>query len=61
MIAEVVAVRDGKLVCMPFGELRGVCSEAAPAPPTDAAQCRSVRRCSAGVLYGLGRPLDGGP
>jgi flagellum-specific ATP synthase len=61
LLAEVVALEDGDLVCMPLGELRGLRAGARveatgaplPVPVGDALLGR--------VLDGLGRPLDGAP
>jgi flagellum-specific ATP synthase len=61
LVAEVVAIDDGGLVCMPLGELAGVRSGAmvqlAPGrlsvPVGDSLQGRT--------LDALGRPIDGGP
>jgi flagellum-specific ATP synthase len=59
--AEVVAVRDGGLVCMPFGTLHGIRAgarvTAVGRPPTVPAGPWLLGR----VLDGLGRPIDGGP
>jgi len=59
--AEVVAVRDGTLVCLPYGELAGVQAGARCALTGS----RTTVPVGAGllgrVLDGLGRPLDGGP
>ncbi len=59
IVAEVVALRDGGLVCMPLGDLHGIeagalvttTSRGATIPVGDALLGR--------VLDGLGRPLDG--
>jgi len=61
VIAEVVAVHDDGLVCMPLGELRGVrAGDLAEAAGT--ATSVSVGNELLGrVLDGLGRPIDGGP
>ncbi|HTW09112.1 MAG TPA: FliI/YscN family ATPase [Acidimicrobiales bacterium] len=61
LIAEVVAIEEGGMVCMPLGELAGVRAgavvEVAPGrlsvPVGDALRGR--------VLDALGRPIDGGP
>jgi flagellum-specific ATP synthase len=59
--AEVVALRDGGLVCMPFGTLDGVRAgatvEATGGPLTIGLGEELLGR----VLDGLGRPVDGGP
>ncbi|MEX2658092.1 MAG: FliI/YscN family ATPase [Acidimicrobiales bacterium] len=61
LMGEVVALRDGAVVCMPFGDLRGVragaAAEAAGRPPTIHVGAGLLGR----VLDGLGRPIDGGP
>ena len=58
---EVVAVRDGGLVCLPYGELKGVRS-GARADAVDRSATISVGPELLGrVLDGLGNPLDGGP
>src|SRR5581483_681574 len=59
--AEVVALRDGGVVCMPLGTLDGVRSGAVVASDDRPAQIR-VGHCLLGrVLDGLGNPIDGGP
>jgi flagellum-specific ATP synthase len=59
--AEVVALRDSGLVCMPFGTLQGVRAgarvEATGGPLTIGLGEQLLGR----VLDGLGRPVDGGP
>ena len=59
--AEVVAVRDGGLVCLPYGEVRGVRAgaraEAVDRPATVHVGPQLLGR----VLDGMGRPLDAGP
>jgi flagellum-specific ATP synthase len=59
--AEVVALREGGLVCMPFGTLQGVRAgasvEASGGPLTIGLGPELLGR----VLDGLGRPVDGGP
>ena len=58
--AEVVALREGGLVCMPFGTLQGVRAgasvEASGGPLTIGLGPELLGR----VLDGLGRPVDGG-
>ena len=60
LTAEVVALRDGSAVCMPFGDLRGIRAgatvEATGRPQTIAVGDGLLGR----VLDGLGRPVDGG-
>ena len=58
---EVVAVRDGGLVCLPYGDLKGV-RAGARADAVDRAVTVNVGPELLGrVLDGLGNPLDGGP
>jgi flagellum-specific ATP synthase len=60
VVAEVVAVHDEGLVCMPLGELRGVCA-GDRAIPADGSTSVPVGDSLLGrVLDGLGRPIDGG-
>ena len=59
--AEVVALRDGGLVCMPFGTLQGV-RAGAPVQATGGPLRMGLGTELLGrVLDGLGRPVDGGP
>jgi flagellum-specific ATP synthase len=61
VVAEVVAVHQDGLVCMPLGELRGV-RAGDPAEGADGATSVPVGPALLGrVLDGLGRPIDGGP
>ncbi len=61
IVAEVVALRDGGLVCMPLGDLAGV-EAGALVNVTGASSTVPVGAGLLGrVLDGLGRPLDGGP
>ena len=61
VIAEVVAVHQDGLVCMPLGELRGV-RAGDSAEGADGATSVPVGPALLGrVLDGLGRPIDGGP
>ncbi len=58
--AEVIAIRDDKLVCLPYGELRGVeagalCARTAANKATFPAGPQLLGR----IVDGLGRPLDG--
>jgi flagellum-specific ATP synthase len=58
--AEVVALREGGLVCMPLGSLAGVRSGAVVTSDDRPARIR-VGSCLLGrVLDGLGDPIDGG-
>jgi flagellum-specific ATP synthase len=61
MVAEVVAVRDGGLVCMPLGDLAGVEAGALVSPTHRGATVPVGEALLGRVLDGLGRPLDGGP
>jgi flagellum-specific ATP synthase len=59
--AEVVALRDGGLVCMPFGTMQGV-RTGAPVQATGGPLTIGLGDDLLGrVLDGLGRPVDGGP
>ena len=59
--AEVVALRDGGLVCMPFGTMQGV-RTGAPVQATGGPLTVGLGDALLGrVLDGLGRPVDGGP
>jgi flagellum-specific ATP synthase len=61
LVTETVAVHDGSLVCMPYGETTGVRSNS-PAHTTGAPATISVGPALLGrVLDGLGRPIDGRP
>lgn len=61
LMAEVVAVRDGSLTCMPLGEVAGV-RVGQPVRPTGQPLQVPVGTALMGrVLDGLGRPIDGGP
>ena len=58
--AEVVAIRDDRLVCLPYGEVRGVeagalCTRAPSAASTVAVGPQLLGR----IVDGLGRPIDG--
>jgi flagellum-specific ATP synthase len=61
LLAEVVALREDGVVCMPFGDLRGVRAGAEVTstgrPPTINVGPGLLGR----VVDGLGRPIDGGP
>ncbi len=61
VVAEVVAVRESGVICMPLGELRGICA-GDRAEAADGATSVLVGPSLLGrVLDGLGRPIDGGP
>ena len=58
--AEVVALRDDRLVCLPYGEVRGVqagslCARASSTSASVAVGPQLLGR----ILDGLGRPIDG--
>jgi flagellum-specific ATP synthase len=59
--AEVVAIDNGKLTCLPLGSLSGIGS-GSPVASTGAPLRIAVgERLRGRVLDGLGRPIDGGP
>lgn len=59
--AEVVALRDSGLVCMPFGTLQGVRAGAAVQATGGPLTIGLGQELLGRVLDGLGRPIDGGP
>ena len=61
LVAEVVALRDGGLVCMPLGELRGVQAGAIVEMTAPATHIAVGPQLLGRVLDGLGRPIDDGP
>jgi len=61
LLAEVVALRDDELVCMPFGELRGVRAGMPVEATGRPAEINVGSELLGRVLDGLGRPIDGGP
>lgn len=61
LAAEVVAVREHGLVCMPLGELDGVRAGAVVTSADRPATVRVGPELLGRVLDGLGRPLDGRP
>ncbi len=61
VVAEVVAVQDGGLVCMPLGELRGVRAGDRAEAAGGATAVPVGHELLGRVLDGLGRPIDGGP
>ena len=61
VIAEVVAVRDDELVCMPLGDLRGVRAGDRAHEAEGATSIPVGAELLGRVLDGLGRPIDGGP
>ncbi len=61
LVTQTVALRDGSLVCMPYGDTTGV-RAGSPAAATGAPPMIQVGEGLLGrVLDGLGRPLDGRP
>ncbi|MDQ2650650.1 MAG: FliI/YscN family ATPase [Actinomycetota bacterium] len=61
LVTETVALHDGALVCMPYGDTAGVRADS-PAYATGAPATISVGRGLLGrVVDGLGRPIDGRP
>jgi flagellum-specific ATP synthase len=60
LAAEVVALRDGAVVCMPFGDLRGVRAGAVVESTGRPQTIRVGAPLLGRVLDGLGRPVDGG-
>jgi flagellum-specific ATP synthase len=61
VIAEVVAIRDDSLVCMPLGDLRGVRAGDRAHAAEGATSIPVGPELLGRVLDGLGRPIDGGP
>jgi flagellum-specific ATP synthase len=61
LLAEVVAIRDNGLVCMPLGELRGIHAGAPVEATASAATVPVGHELLGRVLDGLGRPIDDGP
>jgi flagellum-specific ATP synthase len=59
--AEVVAIRDGGVVCMPLGDLTGIKAGAPVATRGQAGTVRVGWPLLGRVVDGLGRPLDGKP
>jgi flagellum-specific ATP synthase len=59
--AEVVAVDDGSLLCMPIGDLTGVGAGMAVIGTGGPLTVPTGHALLGRVLDGLGRPLDGGP
>ena len=57
---EVVAVRDGGLVCLPYGEIRGVRAGARAESVDRPATIHVGSELLGRVLDGMGNPLDGG-
>ena len=60
VVAEVVAVEDEGLVCMPLGELRGVRAGDRAEAAQGSTSVPVGRQLLGRVLDGLGRPIDGG-
>ena len=61
VVAEVVAVTEHGLVCMPLGELRGVRAGDRAEAAAGATSVPIGPQLLGRVLDGLGRPIDGGP
>lgn len=61
LVAEVVALRDGGMVCMPLGDLAGVEAGVLVSPTARVATIKVGDALLGRVLDGLGRPLDDGP
>jgi flagellum-specific ATP synthase len=61
VVAEVVAVENTGLVCMPLGDLRGVRAGDLAEAAAGATAIRVGPALLGRVLDGLGRPIDGGP
>ena len=59
LLAEVVAVRDGGLVCLPLGDLRGVRAGQRVAALGGPLPVKLGRGLLGRVLGGLGHPIDG--
>jgi flagellum-specific ATP synthase len=59
--AEVVAIRAGGAVCMPYGDLRGLRAGAAVIATHEALSVPVGLQLLGRVIDGLGRPIDGGP
>ena len=61
LIAEVVALHDDMVVCMPFGDLRGVRAGSLVESTGRPATIRVGDGLLGRIVDGLGRPIDGGP
>ncbi|MBC7373927.1 MAG: EscN/YscN/HrcN family type III secretion system ATPase, partial [Frankiales bacterium] len=61
LVAEVVALRDDRLVCMPLGPLHGVRAGTSVQAHGGALRIPVGPALLGRVLDGLGRPLDNGP
>jgi flagellum-specific ATP synthase len=61
LLAEVVAIREEGLVCMPLGELRGIRAGAPVEATASAATVHVGDELLGRVVDGLGRPIDNGP
>lgn len=57
--AEVIALREGTLICMPLGEMRGVRSGARAAADDEAPTIVVGEHLLGRVLNGTGQPIDG--
>jgi flagellum-specific ATP synthase len=60
LLAEVVAIEDGGLVCMPLGELTGIRAGAAAELAPGRLRVPVGEQLRGRVLDALGRPIDGG-
>lgn len=61
LVAEVIAISDGGLVCMPYGDLSGVRAGARAESSGRPLGIRVGPELLGRVLDGLGVPIDGGP
>jgi flagellum-specific ATP synthase len=61
VVAEIVAVQDDRLVCMPLGDLRGVRSGDRASAAAGATSVPVGPQLLGRVVDGLGRPIDDGP
>lgn len=59
--AEVVALREGRIVLLPLGELAGIGPETEVVPTGAPLSVRVGEALAGRILDGLGRPMDGAP